>query len=706
MAMGAAKDAELRISGGGLCRSQRIAILPYIEGQKYTFGDTFTSREEQGEFIFWFGGKQGGNNPGLEEGVKFDKKSTKNGTVCEIVCKDKKFWLIPLGDWMEGDVRNYVDVLFLNDVAVNTKEKQKLKFGDELSVIRTIEEVGPSTLAANQTRIHNSRIVLEFKERELLSELDVLIEKHYRKRTKRKTDNKVDLFYPGKNSLILSKILSFLDTNQLKNVRFISNIWNQEAVKILRKRTIAMFRIFPRFQTNYSGQTHACSGFYSTPFLQYNHEMKHNPIMNWDILLPHFATSDTDKYKELNCTEGKPGAKLIVDLNWFLTSRLHSVKNLTLGGPIKSTFDMTIRFQILDKLKETLQDLNFAGEWEDPTIQEDDDFTTQASISLPHLKVLTLSTNSRKTLTATSFHFFRSLIASLPRVQSLHLISHHFPTLSIYFLEELDSKFRNLDEVTLNHVSRTELELLCKFDKPLRKLALKNPYEPDFNSETIQLWERLIWKHSNTLVSLDFTMPICAAPHNGRVLHLPTFPLLKTLAVDYNIDFDYLAVTDDSRTKLPVQFHSENPGTSWLIYARHFPSLQSLKLTPLDILEQYETCSKTFFPHGATIPDQICKTLINLDIPREMASRRLAVMFPNVYNDWINKARQPAEVTNVVNDKVDFLKYFHPLTDGQPTWELLPSLLPTRYDLNVMSLLQMCDNNSSIATTRESNSDS
>lgn len=37
MAMGAAKDAELRISGGGLCRSQRIAILPYIEGQKVEY---------------------------------------------------------------------------------------------------------------------------------------------------------------------------------------------------------------------------------------------------------------------------------------------------------------------------------------------------------------------------------------------------------------------------------------------------------------------------------------------------------------------------------------------------------------------------------------------------------------------------------------------------------------------------------------------
>lgn len=66
-----------------------------------------------------------------------------------------------------------VDVLFLNDVAVNTKEKQKLKFGDELSVIRTIEEVGPSTLAANQTRIHNSRIVLEFKVSKILSYINL-----------------------------------------------------------------------------------------------------------------------------------------------------------------------------------------------------------------------------------------------------------------------------------------------------------------------------------------------------------------------------------------------------------------------------------------------------------------------------------------------------------------------------------------------------
>ncbi|XP_035707972.1 uncharacterized protein LOC118435690 [Folsomia candida] len=85
---------------------QESAVLPYIENQKYTFGSKYTSREEQGEFIF----------------VRTNKNP---GNLAEITCSSGNWWITPAGK----------RVVLVNDYQLEKKCRTKLNYGDKIFLL-------------------------------------------------------------------------------------------------------------------------------------------------------------------------------------------------------------------------------------------------------------------------------------------------------------------------------------------------------------------------------------------------------------------------------------------------------------------------------------------------------------------------------------------------------------------------------------------
>lgn len=470
---------------------------------------------------------------------------------------------------------------------------------------------------------------------------------------------------------VLSHILSYLPFGDLKTVRFVSKLWNDESLKIIKKKAVVKFGFGPGYSATNE----------SMKLFRYVNEMKKNPLPNWEINLPALGTTRADEYK-VDATPGRPGAKLIADLDWFLGEKTDVVKQLTLSGELESIFDHEILVKVMKNLPlGTIQNFELAGGWALKALSENGELEFPTTISFKMLQEFTLSMGA---FNVEGYHakdcstmtWLRPLANAVNRVRALHLRCRS--PLSLSFIQQADS-FPNLEQVSFHYVNPEGLKFLQKLDKPLSKLELNRLIH--WKSADVLAFQKLLQKHSNSLKSLQFILPNCS--QGSMVLELPIFPQLKTLNLGYGSsgddeddDDNDNRVGTNEKVLVTVAFRGEY-GPDAISYAKHFPSLQSLTLWPSgygkygatesyrtylsDITSFWEKHTKfyeIFFPlhQDEHEPPQICKTLYHLDVPHQSfdypdqqlhifpRAAEIAAMFPNVVNDWTTEIKKPVTI--------------------------------------------------------------
>ncbi|XP_035700899.1 uncharacterized protein LOC110861843 isoform X1 [Folsomia candida] len=362
-----------------------FAILPNIEGQKFTIGETFTSREEDGEFLLW------------KRPMKGKLKITTGGNlpVCEIICAENKYWVSPLLSGRE--------VVSVNDIEI--KGRTELKFGDYLSlgVEATRAEVenwkrrfrfpdnddempGWAKLELDAFQ-STHRLVLLFQRREY--DFDPFwrrVLEHRRQKEKmseKGTDADMTLerveekkeagFVPYLDDLVVSRILSYLPFNDVKNVRFLSKVWNQEALRLIEKKGIVNFD----FSLGHKKLDD------STKLFRYNYEMQDNPIPHWRIIIPCIGSNE-----EIRPAQGE---KVIADFHKFLGLKKHNVTSLDFSGTIASKSDYDEQIRILEMCPtQTIQSFELGWTWVQNEASGRVD-TFPKSIQFTNLKTFVLS---------------------------------------------------------------------------------------------------------------------------------------------------------------------------------------------------------------------------------------------------------------------------------------------------------------------------
>ncbi|OXA64046.1 hypothetical protein Fcan01_00694 [Folsomia candida] len=423
--------------------------------------------------------------------------------------------------------------------------------------------------------------------------------------------------------MLVSHILSYLPFNDVKNVRFLSKVWNQEALRLIRKGLV-------KFDF--------CLGYKKlddhTKMFRYNHEMEVNPIPHWRIAIPSIGLDE-----DLHDVGPAQGEKIIADFHWFLGLKTHNVASLQFAGKIASKFDYDAQIRILEMCPtQTIQYFN---------------------IKFTNLKTFVLSMDVREydiegdgdNSDDCSFltPWFTPLLYTVKGVRELILHSTFSPLLETFY--DQAKPFRNLEEITIQRNLTPEgLKFLNKLKKPLTKMNLGR-FEYWEKPQYLGL-ERLLRNHSQTLTSLKITLGNCIK--NNTILNLPVFPSLKVLHVVKDC-----WIEEDEKFPLKVSFN----GANCISYAKHFPSLICLKLGEDDpgfLMRRNESANDnlfdTFLPlgHGedGNTGFQVCKNLQHLDLPTEAISEsgqlfdrlgEIARMFPNVHNPWINKARESSE---------------------------------------------------------------
>ncbi|OXA64218.1 uncharacterized protein LOC118434139 [Folsomia candida] len=629
-----------------------FAILPSIEGQKFTIGETFTSRKEQGEFIFW-------KRPKRDE-----LNITTDGSlpVCEITCAENKYWVTPL---LSGG-----EVVAVNDVEI--QDRTELKFGDYLSLgvpatpeelenwKRTHDNYLPSLPTENEDGLlgwakfewdafdSTHRLVLLFQRR--VYDFDLYwkrkLEEKKKKMIKNEGDNDLNLEHIEETQearfipqLVVSHIMSYLPFDDVKNVRFLSKVWNQEALRLIKKRGYVSFNF--------------CLGYKKlddpTKIFRYNHEMQDNPIPHWRIAIPSIGL---DSYQH----EIRPaqGVKVIADLHWFLGLKTHNVTSLDFAGKISSKSDFDTEIEILEMCPtETIQYFELGWIWS--TVEASGQgYTFPSRIKFTNLNTFVLSMDvgsydvegdgSPSEDCSSLASWLNPLLCAVKEVRVL-ILNCTFPALLETFYGQA-KPFQNLEEITIQQNLTPEgLNFLNKLKKPLTKMNLGR-FEHWTNAQYLG-FGRLLSKHSQTLTSLKMTLGNCA--NSDTILNLPSFPSLRVL----HVGKDSWGAKDET---FPLQVSFD--GANSISYAKHFPTLETLKLGDNDIGWRRNAIVNdflfdTFLPLGnGGAGLQVCKTLRHLDLPTEPTlksgqlfarGREIARMFPNVHNPWINMVRKSSE---------------------------------------------------------------
>ncbi|OXA61759.1 uncharacterized protein LOC118433957 [Folsomia candida] len=648
----------IRQVGGKLWKP--FAILPNIEGQKFTIGETFSSREEHGEFIFW-------KRPMKE---KLNITTGGNLPVCEITCAEDKYWVAPL---LSGG-----EVVAVNDVEI--QDRTELKFGDYLSlgVPATPEELEnwkhsfppfirfpdnedemPGWAKLELDAFESThRLVLLFQRREYDFDSFWRRELEQRKEEKKTSKNETDVdlnlehvekkketgFSPPLDDLVVSLILSYLPFDDVKNVRFLSKVWNREALRLMKKKGLVKFD----FSLGYKKLDD------STKLFRYNHEMQENPIPHWRIAIPCIGLNEY--VHEIRPAQGE---KVIADFHRFLGLKTHNVTSLDFGGKIASKFDYDEQIRILEMCPiQTIQNFELGWTW----IQDEasgQGYRFPSRIKFTNLETFVLSMDvghydiegdggpSRDCSSLTPW--FSPFLHAVKGVRVLILKCTFSALLETFY--DLAKPFRNLEEITIQrNITPKGLKFLNKLKKPLTKMNIgrfehwKKPQYLGFG--------RLLRKHSQTLTSLKITLGNCVKSNTN--LNLPSFPSLKELHVAKDSWSD-----QDETFPLKVSFD----GDDGISYAKHFSSLVSLKLGEdnrgflvRSNENENDDLYHTFLPLGdgedGNTGFQVCKTLRRLDLPTKATlesgslfarAGEIARMFPNVHNPWIDKARESSE---------------------------------------------------------------
>lgn len=272
----------------------------------------------------------------------------------------------------------------------------------------------------------------------------------------------------------------------VKCYRFVSNLWNVEASKILKKSFTLDFG--PNFDYKSKDSNETMKVF------RYVADMKNNPLSNWRIHIPETKN------------------KLFQDLNWLLSdgnSKIHHVKRLEFCrsvASLDSNPELTHKvLQTLGKhLEELALDYNFNRD-----IDWVKDYGLPELTQFPKLQVFTLSHDCNERFTG-----WEHLIKLIKGTKSIRLNCSESTSLSFLdtFYEKQSWKvFSNLNELSLRYTNPDLINILLKLPIRLKKLELnelkdmKNwifvPLENSFRNMP-RIWKvfNLLFRHSQRLV--------------------------------------------------------------------------------------------------------------------------------------------------------------------------------------------------------------
>lgn len=455
---------------------------------------------------------------------------------------------------------------------------------------------------------------------------------------------------------ILSNILSYLSVKELKELRLVSKLWNEEACKHLKRRATVFFD----YNCGYEDTRESMKLF------QYFAEMAHNPISNWLFQIPITLGQDD----AINLLPGQPGAKLLADLlNLCLSDVSMFPKKLEFRGQIVTELDYEVRLTILKAVAGALQEFNWGGDWDLVTISGED-IPFPEKFQFHKLRVFTLSLTLPGEEDVDEVYNFTWLPHFIKTIQGVTTIRLRCDSeISCVFLSVLGQEMRffsNLNEISIKTVTEDVIQLLLKLEKPLTKLELS---KITLTKEDFQYLGKLLEKHCQTLKSLLLIIPESPRDEDDTpsvYIRFPKFPDLVKLNVGWNPG------RQGKSQDVKLTF---SDGSGGINFARDCPSLKSLTLWPtqfgkypdgdnpglgsLESTSVWKDCAcfyEMFLPPIRKNGEmQICESLQFLDVLQEVRSKkgkkfplfskeaetRIANMFPNVRNNnWITSVRE------------------------------------------------------------------
>lgn len=377
-------------------------------------------------------------------------------------------------------------------------------------------------------------------------------------------ENKKNVFLPNSIFQILSKILSFVSVEELRELRFVSRQWNEEAFKILRKRCCFLLDFSWGYENSHE----------SMKLFRYSIDMGTSPLSHWWIKLPAIGMEENNV---INVSEGRPGSKLLEDIKYLRnTIIIGSLKTLELTGTINSQMDYDVRLKFLEVLSPRLEEFTWSGEWYLETASGED-YPFPEDIQFPKLTVLTLSMSiidegGNDATDCSSLTWLQPLIKAVKRVTTIRLnFSDHRSILSILTQPEIMRTYSNLSKLNLSYANVEVIQLLLKLDKPLKKLTILD-FEK-MSKQHFYFLEKLLRKHCQTLESLFLIIP---RPYYDEedtppvVLTFPRFPKLEKL----NLGWSPKIMGGGNPLYIQLSFPSD------VINYKDFPCLKYLALWP------------------------------------------------------------------------------------------------------------------------------
>ncbi|OXA49533.1 uncharacterized protein LOC118436871 [Folsomia candida] len=238
-------------------------VLPYIEGQQYTFGHSYEGCVDGEEFLFLF------RIQSFEEVVSSAR--------FQISCRHGNYWIKRLSTGQDY-------AIFLNKTEVcDSTDGMKMTLGDMLVIEDTCGGPDPPPpwwkfsrwkvfSKGNKKRSYQYKNSWRFQERTIYTPFDPSGD-HALEMIEYFPRDTTESYLALDNTLILSKIFSHLGLSTLKNCRLVSSLWESEAVPWLKSRSEIRFKLYP-----YSELTN------SPPRLfLYRHEMLPFAHPNWHV---------------------------------------------------------------------------------------------------------------------------------------------------------------------------------------------------------------------------------------------------------------------------------------------------------------------------------------------------------------------------------------------------------------------------------------
>ncbi|XP_035701237.1 uncharacterized protein LOC118433422 [Folsomia candida] len=489
-------DIELRFLGRDhnfkTSRQFVYCVLPYIEGQRYTFGHSYQPCGSGEEFLYLLRIRLFGKE---KEAARF-----------QISCRRGKFWIKRL-----SNAQNYA--IFLNETEVcDTTDGMKLSIGDILVVaehntlkysVSQRSWLNPrwklfskeNTQRKNRPGNFQHTCVFTFQARRIPTTFDspayhASMKFEYFPRDATESYNALE------NTLILSKIFSHLGLPTLKNCRLVSSLWDSEAVPWLKSRSEIRFKFYAYREPAKS-----------TRFFLYRHEMLPFTHPNWHV--DRIDTGETVTFCKLSVD-----FDMVVE-NCGVIRRLSCVYCPTINNLLLT--------RLLNRLSSSLEELSIC--FENCGNAGDDITEFFPFIEFPLLKrfEIDMDPNVSTTIRPSKYeNLTRSLIKLSSKVSALYLKSYSAP-MNAHFLQEIVSdkgSYPRLREVRIKKVNSEGIKVLRGFRTGLVRLEINW-----FSDECeIRQVEEIVQRQRESLEFLRLEVP----PYWGLLGSIPVeLPYLK-----------------------------------------------------------------------------------------------------------------------------------------------------------------------------------